>query len=308
MVVLLLLALASPNASKSLETSRDQYKAQKDKPYPPQLLSEATDKTVDVRRPLSIKSEPIKKDEVFEKIFPPTTKDLGGKLQRRKRSDNSKKAKRTIENYFNRWSPTHVNSLVDVPPLDAFSAWKPQVYQISRPYYIPVWNRPGKLPFYFPPQPIYVNAGSPQDNPPNREYLPPDNSTVVPTINKYDENPPVWGAVSTTTTVRPTRRPSRPGQSRPTIPPLLHKPGDKIPGPSTTAKIPSAIKPGAPPGKQPSRCVWATISCCQPSSGDVSYSCFEQLGCTGAFWDSTPCQSEFANAAIQNIMDYYQRN
>lgn len=224
-----------------------------------------------------------------------------------------------------------------VPPFVNYNFLQPQVYQISRPYFIPVLGAPGKIPIYFPPQPLMLNPGFPINNPPNKSYLPPkgylppvDGNNVTFTNRFNEEEGPVWGAAEDlphkrpSTPVRPTRRP--PG-TRKTIPPLVRRPdpneadssanslfnslssssGSRPPAafapPQSAPALPRTTE--APSTSQPTRCVWAIISCCTANSGQVRYECFEQLGCSGAFWDTSPCESEVARAAIDTAMKYY---
>lgn len=65
---------------------------------------------------------------------------------------------------------------------------------------------------------------------------------------------------------------------------------------STTAKKENA---------GPSNCVWAVISCCSAASTNVAEACFAQRGCPGPFWDRSPCDSDFAKAAINKALEYY---
>jgi hypothetical protein len=55
----------------------------------------------------------------------------------------------------------------------------------------------------------------------------------------------------------------------------------------------------------PSRCVWAIISCCSPGSSNVRNPCFELLGCSGPFWDTNPCNEGMANAALKVVGEFY---
>lgn len=57
--------------------------------------------------------------------------------------------------------------------------------------------------------------------------------------------------------------------------------------------------------KRPSRCVWAIVACCSPDSNSIRYSCFELLGCPGAFWGVEPCQSQVVQAAANTALNYY---
>lgn len=70
-------------------------------------------------------------------------------------------------------------------------------------------------------------------------------------------------------------------------------------------EVPSVIMGGQGERRPVSRCVWAIVSCCSVGSVDISYNCFEQLGCIGAFWGPSPCESEFARAAIAAALNYY---
>lgn len=221
------------------------------------------------------------------------------------------------------------NRFFYTPPLRSYSLYKPQAYQIQKPYYIPVWGAPGKVPIYFPPQPILLNPGYPRDNPrgsylPPKGYLPPAKPSKPDLSDRFmdsDDDAPIWDTESveaitqkpsTTTQIVPTRRTKRPGQ-RTTFPPLVHNEMDRNdtfnnlaanpPPPSRTTTTTTTVPP--PAQAAPSRCVWAIVSCCAASSADVSYACFEQLGCSGAFWDNSPCDSEFARAAIDSAMKYY---
>lgn len=55
----------------------------------------------------------------------------------------------------------------------------------------------------------------------------------------------------------------------------------------------------------PSNCVWAVVSCCSATSTKVAEACFEQRGCPGPFWDKSPCDSDYAKAAINTALQYY---
>lgn len=210
---------------------------------------------------------------------------------------------------------------VQLSPYSMFPPWQPPVYQMnppiypvyppvyqnnrpfyqdSRPYYGPPWNNFNGLPINIQPQSIYYNLGYPVDNPPNGFSPPvegcqpqPCSNTNVKVPNRFGEDGPVWDRQPI---IRPTRPTRRPGQGHLTPPPLIHNSHDT--DEVTLAPPPSAI--------EPSKCVWAIVSCCSVASNQISYNCFEQLGCSGAFWDSNPCETEFARAAIANVMKYYQ--
>jgi hypothetical protein len=55
----------------------------------------------------------------------------------------------------------------------------------------------------------------------------------------------------------------------------------------------------------PSRCVWAIISCCSPGSSNVRNPCFELLGCPGPFWDTNPCNERITGAALKVVGEFY---
>lgn len=57
----------------------------------------------------------------------------------------------------------------------------------------------------------------------------------------------------------------------------------------------------------PSKCVWAILTCCQPQSAAVRYSCFELLNCPGAFWDGSPCEPEVTSAALRRANAFYTK-
>lgn len=212
------------------------------------------------------------------------------------------------------------NRFFYTPPLRSYSLYKPQAYQIQKPYYIPVWGAPGKVPLYFPPQPLLLNPGYPRDNPresylPPKDYLPPVKQTKPDLSDRFmdSDDAPIWDTEeitqkpSTSTQIVPTRRTKRPTT---TIPPLVHNEiarndtfNNLAANPPATSTTTTTVLPAAQAA--PSRCVWAIVSCCAASSADVSYACFEQLGCSGAFWDNSPCDSEFARAAIDSAMKYY---
>jgi hypothetical protein len=55
----------------------------------------------------------------------------------------------------------------------------------------------------------------------------------------------------------------------------------------------------------PTRCVWAIISCCSPGSNRIRHPCFELLGCPGPFWDTNPCNERMTGAAIKVAGEFY---
>lgn len=272
--------------------------------------------------------------------------------------------------------------------------WKPPVYSISRPYYIPVYGPAGQIPIFFPPQPFNINIGVPPDNPiipfMGPHYLPPETPTIrppttttmkinnrFPDLEDDDEPRPIWGNVKTTTTRRPRPQqpqngvpsgsvvPTRPPRPKSTTetPPLVHQiNGGKIPlnaidesqetaaaidtifakpeefnppppsfqrpvqafptrttstpirtttatpftsSPQRTTTAPSRTTTRRVEPAGPSNCVWAVVSCCSAASTKVAEACFEQRGCPGPFWDRSPCDSDFAKAAINTALEYY---
>lgn len=217
---------------------------------------------------------------------------------------------------------------------ESFTHWKPPTYQLSRPYYIPIYGAPGRIPVYYPPQPLLLNPGTPQDNPTfprqniylhpftttrpgadsnfdGQSYLPP--KTDKPAIeDKFgmDDDAPVWGGnngqTDKTTTQRPsTMRPTRlPKPQSETLPPLLHVDTDKGTN-QLSVDQPEVPPPEAPPRQGPSNCVWAIVNCCSVSNPRVVEACFEQRGCPGPFWGKSPCEGDFARAALENTLNYY---
>ncbi|XP_073978054.1 hadley isoform X2 [Rhodnius prolixus] len=59
---------------------------------------------------------------------------------------------------------------------------------------------------------------------------------------------------------------------------------------------------------EPSRCVWAIVACCAPGSTSIRYTCFELLGCQGAFWDVNPCDNRVVMAAANTALRFYMSN
>uniref|UniRef100_A0A224XY62 Putative conserved secreted protein n=1 Tax=Panstrongylus lignarius TaxID=156445 RepID=A0A224XY62_9HEMI len=59
---------------------------------------------------------------------------------------------------------------------------------------------------------------------------------------------------------------------------------------------------------EPSRCVWAIVACCAPGSTSIRYTCFELLGCQGAFWDVNPCDNRVVMAAANTALRFYMNN
>lgn len=57
----------------------------------------------------------------------------------------------------------------------------------------------------------------------------------------------------------------------------------------------------------PSKCIWAIVSCCAPTTASYRYSCFNYLGCTGAFWQVNPCQLPVIMLAMNEALAYYKQ-
>lgn len=254
--------------------------------------------------------------------------------------------------------------------------YKPAVYSLNRPYFIPVYGPAGQIPVFFPPQPYYNNVGIPPDNPMRPfmgpTYLPPQHTTQkppgtttmklnnrFPDLDEDDEPRPIWGTVKP---VRPQVRPQKPSQNgqgsgiiptrppRPKttseIPPLVHqvtdgkmplnaidesketdtaienifggaedfrplparpqtsRPSFQVP-PSRTTTVPPRTTTARKDSSAPSNCVWAVVSCCSAANNKVAEECFAQRGCPGPFWGPSPCDSDFAKAAINKALEYY---
>lgn len=62
---------------------------------------------------------------------------------------------------------------------------------------------------------------------------------------------------------------------------------------------------GTENGKEPSRCVWAIMSCCAPANTPIRYTCFDVLGCSTAFWDTNPCVPAIIKTALDQATMYY---
>lgn len=211
---------------------------------------------------------------------------------------------------------------------EGFSKWKPSAYQLSRPYFIPVYGAAGKVPIYFPPQKLNLNPGVPRDNPlPNRPfvgpgYLPPttEQPTTILIVDKFNggdtepfnpetEERPIWGgSVDDNENIIPTRAPKPSGSSE--SPPLVHDINRGTNALSVEQDVKESVSvarlsTAAPAG--PSNCAWAIVMCCSASSRDAPANCFEQKGCPGPFWGASPCDSEYAKAAIASALNYYEQ-
>ncbi|XP_031338550.1 uncharacterized protein LOC116167346 [Photinus pyralis] len=204
--------------------------------------------------------------------------------------------------HYDPWTPPNIMVRTTPNRKPSSMLWQPNQVQIQGPYYIPIWRSPEKPTIYSPSQALYLNPGLIINN----KYLPTaGKNTIVPIPTDYKlvEDRPIWGTVdepATPVTVKPTRKSRFQITHRPLVKPTDSK---------TTNNAITVVEnqPPAPSiGSQPSRCVWAIISCCSASSNTVSYDCFEQLGCNGPFWDNSPCDGGFARPAISTAMNYYQ--
>ncbi|KAJ8926171.1 hypothetical protein NQ314_021478 [Rhamnusium bicolor] len=309
-----------------VESERDQYENRHDKPHAVQLRSEATDSMLQVsvpQRPAFIEKETNTGIETLSAVG-------NSETGRKKRG-------------FSRWN----GQRTQLAGYESFTMWKPPVYQLSRPYYIPIYGTPGRVPIYFPPQSLNINPGTPVDNPlPNRpftgpgylppkEYLPSSTSTEKVTTMKIidringdddddDDDRPIWGdsppapaATQRPSNIVPTR-PTRP-PSMADFPPLVHDVNNSgtniLAAESQSAEDSISNIFSRPPQRTtprpavsgPSNCVWAIISCCSAANNAVPDSCFEQRGCPGPFWGSSPCDSDYAKAAISAALNYYNQ-
>ncbi|KAL1512875.1 hypothetical protein ABEB36_002386 [Hypothenemus hampei] len=229
------------------------------------------------------------------------------------------------------WAMTPTNSL---SIYNAATLYRPAPYTISRPYYIPVYGYSSGHLIFYPPQPLYRNPGVPKDNPiippvspsffQGPSYLPPEDKKPDMTMNRFggedddDNDRPIWGTSGLVqmslnggssqqdNPVIPTRPPADSDDQR-DFPSLMHEQTTKRNEPEVAVTTQQSIAAQNAIRRGPSNCVWAIISCCSaadPSS--VPLNCFEQRGCPGPFWGSSPCQGDFARSAIQAATNYYQ--
>ncbi|XP_025829648.1 proline-rich extensin-like protein EPR1 [Agrilus planipennis] len=324
-VVLLMCADTSSCASKSEDQRKDQYAA-------PSKDTTSTTTTRTTKTSMSDDKSEIKPLETMYGDQPPRVP-----LRHHRAGSKGSIKKLRSRNYESLWQdPTE-----SLPPAYFYSSWTPATYTLNRPYYIPAWGPVGGVPIYFPPQPLLVNPGYPPINPPqpNREYLPPYENPPAPTTappsapdfeisNKFGDgdDAPVWDLADTPPQINrkpsggsriPTRRPRPPNPPTSTFPSVVHRPTtEEANGINSLSASKENEKnksdagysvAGSPPATNaPGRCVWAIISCCSGASQDVTNVCFEQLGCSGPFWDKSPCDSEFAKAAINAALEFYK--
>lgn len=67
----------------------------------------------------------------------------------------------------------------------------------------------------------------------------------------------------------------------------------------------TVVAGGAEKNKQPSRCVWAILSCCAPANSNIRYTCFDVLGCSTAFWNTNPCVPAIIKAVLDQANSFY---
>lgn len=242
------------------------------------------------------------------------------------KNTSERKDKRSKRSYH----PYDPGYQIQWPEFEGLNTWRNSFYPIQRPYFVPIYGYNGRIPLYYPPCTYYHNAGTPPHNlgkPPyvGPTYLPPVTTLAPPSKNNTstmniddrfgdndDDDRPIWdnngsyypGRATTRAPMLPTRKPMS-GTS--TVPPLVHKDTDANRSSSSNGNtVENDIATDAPPLPQgPSKCVWAIVSCCSTASRDVSYECFDQLGCGGPFWDVNPCDTEYAKAAIQTALEFY---
>jgi len=77
------------------------------------------------------------------------------------------------------------------------------------------------------------------------------------------------------------------------------------PNPDDDVEEVTIVAGGTEKGKEPSRCVWAILSCCAPSNTPIRYTCFDVLGCSTAFWDTNPCVPAIIKTALDQATQFY---
>lgn len=80
---------------------------------------------------------------------------------------------------------------------------------------------------------------------------------------------------------------------------------DDGPNPDDDVEEVTIVAGATEKGKEPSRCVWAILSCCAPSNTPIRYTCFDVLGCSTAFWDTNPCVPAIIKTALDQATQYY---
>lgn len=79
----------------------------------------------------------------------------------------------------------------------------------------------------------------------------------------------------------------------------------QAPNPDDDVEEVTIVAGGVEKGKEPSRCVWAILSCCAPSNTPIRYTCFDVLGCSTAFWDTNPCVPAIIKTALDQATQFY---
>lgn len=81
-----------------------------------------------------------------------------------------------------------------------------------------------------------------------------------------------------------------------------------IPPPEDDTDLRSRMPEDGDKPSKPSKCTWAILACCSPDSKNIRYTCFELLGCPGAFWDLNPCEDKVLLAASNTALQFYSGN
>lgn len=186
----------------------------------------------------------------------------------------------------------------------------------SEPNFVPQNNAGGarpNTPPRKPPTPPLLHRPSRTDEDDN-DNLEPNRPPITQIPNELNPNRPSRPSNTIPVTRPPQNFPQIPDNNRD---PLFEFANTQrpifVPIPTTTRRPEISGFPGnnqvinnSRP-REPSRCVWAVISCCSPLSNNVRYSCFEQLGCNGSFWDGNPCSREYTTAALNAAQKFYEQ-
>ncbi|BFF90885.1 uncharacterized protein DMAD_09318 [Drosophila madeirensis] len=130
------------------------------------------------------------------------------------------------------------------------------------------------------PRPISSSPAPIFDSGAGRSPTASNSQAWEPSSNSRPESRPVWS--STRTTARPWD--SRPQTAAPNLPRATPRP---TPSPKVT------------------NCVWAIVNCCSKNSKKIRYNCFEEFGCSGAFWDINPCAEQSVFDADERLEETY---
>ncbi|XP_039275851.1 uncharacterized protein LOC111060552 isoform X2 [Nilaparvata lugens] len=133
-------------------------------------------------------------------------------------------------------------------------------------------------------------------------FLPPQPYLTIPLFHNF-RGVASWGLC--TCPIGPSRTYLPPAPTAAPLPSDFDDPNDvldRIGGGG--GGIDDRAKPSPSP-REPTRCTWAIVACCSPGSRDIRYSCFELLGCPGAFWDVNPCDEKVVMAAANSALNFY---